>query len=218
MTVHAGSSGTDRHREHEQVLVEALRHGDEGAFSELVDRYHGLLVRLAELQTGDRMMAEEIAQEAWLALWTGIDRFEGNASLKTWLCRVTIYGCRRRRQREKRMLAFSDVDGPTVDPNRFDPPGTMWAGHWSEELLSWDDTPEERLLSDETIEFLRQRIAMLPERQRAVIILRDVEGLSAREVCSMLAITDNTQRTLLHRARACVREGLESYLRGDECA
>jgi RNA polymerase sigma-70 factor (ECF subfamily) len=218
MTAHPTPFEPNRPRDDERGLVEALRRGDESAFSELVDRYHGALVRLAELQTGDRMMAEEIAQETWLALWKGIGRFEGHSSLKTWLCRVTMYTCGHRRHREKRVVAFSDVDSPAVDPGRFDPPGTEWAGHWSDTVPSWDDTPEERLLSDESIGFLTECITRLPERQQAVIVLRDVEGLSATEVCAMLEITDSVQRTLLHRARARVRQELEAYLRGDERA
>lgn len=205
-------------RENESALVAALRRGDESAFASLVDRYHGSLIRLAHLQVSDRMIAEEIAQETWLALWKGIDRFEEHSSLKTWLCRVTLYTCWRRLEREKKSVAFSELDRPSVGPECFDPPGSEWAGHWSEELPSWDDTPEEQFLAGETIEYLKEQILTLPLRQRAVLVLRDIEGLSAPEVCSMLEITDSVQRLLLHRARAHVREGLHSYLRGEERA
>jgi RNA polymerase sigma-70 factor (ECF subfamily) len=198
------------------MLVAALRRGDESAFTSLVDRYHGSLVRLAHLHVSDRMMAEEIAQETWLALWKGIDRFEEHSSLKTWLCRVTLYACWRRLEREKKTVPFSEIDRPSVDSNRFDPPGSEWAGHWSEEVPSWDETPEERFLAGETLEHLKAQITTLPLRQRAVIVLRDIEGMTASEVCTMLKITDSVQRLLLHRARAHVRAGLDTYLRGEQ--
>ena len=110
----------------------------------------------------------------------------------------------------------SDLDGPAVDPRRFDPAGTEWAGHWSEELPDWSDNPEEQLLASETLACLDRLITRLPDRQRQVIILRDIEGLSAADTCSILEIPDRIQRLLLHRARARVREGIAAYLYGDE--
>lgn len=200
----------------EAQLVAALRRGDEAAFATVVERYHRSLIRLARTFTPDPALAEELAQETWLALVRGIDRFEARSSLKTWLFHVLSYQAQRRMKREARTIPFSDLDGPTVDPNRFDPPGTKWAGHWAEALPDWEGTPEERLLAAETLTCLEGLIAGLPERQRQVITLRDIEGLSAADTCSVLQIPDNTQRLLLHRARARVREGLAAYALGDE--
>lgn len=200
----------------EMQLVAALRRGDEAAFATVVERYHRSLLCLARTFTPDTALAEELVQETWLALVRGLDRFEARSSLKTWLFHVLSYQAQRRIKREARTIPFSDLDGPTVDPGRFDPPGTEWAGHWSEALPDWEETPEERLLAAETMVCLDGLIATLPERQRQVIILRDIEGLSAADACSVLQIPDATQRLLLHRARARVREGLAAYVRGDE--
>jgi len=209
----AGASPTANSAE--MQLVAALRRGDEDAFCTVVERYHRSLVRLARTYVSDPMVAEEIVQDTWLALVRGIGQFEARSSLKTWLFHVLSYQANRRMKREARTIPFSELHGPTVDPERFDPPDTQWAGHWSEELPDWE-TPEEHLLAEETIACVDQLIARLPDRQRQVIILRDIEGLSAADACSILEIPDRIQRLLLHRARARVREGLAAYVRGDE--
>ncbi len=200
----------------ERQLVAALRRGDEAAFCTVVEQHHRSLVRLAQAYVSDPMVAEEIVQETWLALVKGIDRFEARSSLKTWLFRVLTYQAQRRMKREARTIPFSELEGPTVDPGCFEPPGAKWAGHWSEALPDWGGTPEEELLAGETLACIEDLIARLPERQRQVIILRDIEGLSAAETCGILDVPDRIQRLLLHRARARVRAGLDAYVRGAE--
>jgi RNA polymerase sigma-70 factor (ECF subfamily) len=193
----------------ETSLVAALRQGDETAFATLVDRYHAALLRLATAYVSDRAVAEEVVQETWLALVRGIDRFEERCTLKTWLYRVLVYQARHRIKHEERIVTFS-----AVESSRFLPAGDEWAGHWSDGLASWDDLPEEQMLSKEAMAHIESLIADLPPRQRAVIVLRDVEGLEAAEVCDVLGLTDSTQRVLLHRARSRVRRGVERYLVG----
>jgi RNA polymerase sigma-70 factor (ECF subfamily) len=199
-------------------LVAALQQGNEQAFIAIVERFHLSLTRLALAYVQDRAIAEEIVQDTWLALVRGIARFEGRSSLKTWLFRVLMYQARARASREERSVPFSAVNGPTVDPARFLPDGHRWAGHWAEAFPSFDDTPEEFLLRQETMSHIRHLIAQLPSRQRIVLVLRDIEGVSAAEVCDILSMNDGTERVLLHRARAKVREGLEKYLRESESA
>ncbi len=200
-------------RTEELRLVAALQRGDEAAFESLVERFHLSLLRLATAYVSDRMVAEEVVQETWLALVRGIDRFEGRSSLKTWLFRVLTYQARRRAAHEDRIVSFSDMESPVVAAERF-----RADGHWAEGLPAWDDTPEEQLLSRETRALVESLIAQLSPRQRTVIVLRDIEGLSAAESCEILALTDSTERVLLHRARSRVRLGLEQYLRGTEQA
>ncbi len=205
----------------DQHLVMALRRGDENAFGALIDRYHGSLVRVAALYVPNRAIAEEVAQETWIGVLRGIDRFEGRASFKSWLFRILTNQAKRRGQRESRFVPFSalshpDAEGaePAVDPERFFPPGHEWAGHWVSELPDWRQTPEERLLSRETRDRVQTAIENLPPSQRRVITMRDVEGWSAGEVCNALSITETNQRVLLHRARSHVRRALERYLEG----
>jgi RNA polymerase sigma-70 factor, ECF subfamily len=206
----------------ELALVAALRAGDEAAFAALVDRYHGALVRLAQLYVGSVEVAEEVAQETWIGVLRGIDGFAGRASLKTWIFTILTNRAKTRGVREGRTLPFSalggddaEQEGPSVDPARFRPAGDHWAGGWLRPPLSWDGAPEQRLLSDEIGRFVRGAVAELPAAQRQVIALRDIEGWEAAEVCQLLAISEGNQRVLLHRARSKVRRALASYF-GDD--
>ncbi len=198
-------------------LVAALRQGDESAFAALFEKHHAALVRLAMMYVSDRGVAEEVAQETWLGVLQGLDRFEGRSALKTWIYTILINRAKTRGQREHRSIPFSalgdaDSDEPAVDPDRFvssDSP--QWANHWRIEPHSWDDVPESRVLTKETGERVRRAIEALPPNQRQVITLRDIDGFAAEEVCNILEISETNQRVLLHRARAKVRRALEKY-------
>ena len=202
-------------------LVAALRQGDEAAFAALVARHHASMVRVATLYVRDRDVAEEVAQDAWVAVLQGLDRFEARASLKTWIFRVLANRARTRGVRDQRVVPFAMLQGEgsgpdrSVDPDRFFPPGHDDAGHWSSPPRSWEGAPEARLLADETGAHIAAAIAALPEGQRAVVVLRDVEGWAAAEVCHVLGLTETNQRVLLHRARSRIRGALAQYL-GDE--
>ena len=199
----------------DEQLLAALRRGDESAFVGLVERHQSLMLRVALRYVGTRAVAEEVVQETWLAVIGGIDRFEGRASLKTWILRILTNRALTRAEREGRMVPFSslgDDDGPAVDPDRFRPEGDKWPGGWKSFPPGWDTLPEERLLARETLALVGRAIAELPERQHLVILMRDVEGWTADEVCRALAISEANQRVLLHRARSKIRTCLESYL------
>lgn len=200
-------------------LVDGLRAGEEAAFAELIDAYGAAMLRLATTFVGSRAVAEEVVQETWVAVLQGIDRFEGRASLKTWLFRILTNRAKTRAEREGRTVPFSalaevgEAGGePSVDPDRFFGPGHRWTGHWTEYPHRWDDVPEQRLLSRETRDLIAEAIDRLPPTQRAVIRLRDVEGFSSEEVCNVLELSETNQRVLLHRARTKVRRALEDYL------
>ena len=202
-------------------VVEALRQGDESAFELLLDRYHASLVRLALGYVEDHAVAEEVAQETWLAVFQGIARFEGRSSLKTWIFRILVNRAKTRGVREGRTVPFSaltqdveDADEPAVDPARFLPAEHQWAGHWAAPPESWAPLPENVLLAAETRKCIEAAIAALPPNQREIIVLRDVEGWTAEEVCETLHLSDGNQRVLLHRARSRVRAALERYLQG----
>jgi len=199
-------------------LLEALRQGDEDAFTALIEQYQPALVRLATVFVGSRAVAEEVAQETWLAVLQGIDRFEGRSSVKTWIFSILGNRARTRGQRESRSVSFSALasseltsDEPAVEPERFRPVDDQWAGGWVSFPRSWEDLPEDRLVSRETMSHVRAAIAGLPPSQREVMTLRDVEGWASDEVCNVLGISETNQRVLLHRARSKVRRALEVY-------
>ena len=192
----------------ETSVLEALRAGDEAAFATLVKEYGASMLRVARMYVGSRAVAEEVVQEAWLAVLNGIGRFEGRSSLKTWIFRILTNIAKTRGQREGRSLPFSALvadDEPAVDPERF-----LADGQWAAPPPSWG--PEERLLGDETRAVVDAAIAELPPSQALVITMRDVEGFSAEEACNALEISETNQRVLLHRARSKVRQALEDYL------
>lgn len=206
----------------ETELVLQLRRGDEAAFAGLVERYHAPMLRLARSFVPSAEVAEEVVQEAWLGVLQGIDRFEGRSSLKTWLFRILTNIARTRGERESRTVPFSslaraeaDGDEPALDPDRFMAEGQPGAGMWANPPKAWHDLPEERLLSNEVMGVVAAAIDRLPPAQRTVILLRDVQNLSAEEACNALEVSETNQRVLLHRARSKVRRELERYL-GDQ--
>ncbi len=203
----------------QEAIVAALRGGDEQVFAALVDEYGAAMLRVARMYTSSRAVAEEVVQEAWLGVISGIGRFEGRSSLKTWIFRIVADVAKTRGEREGRSIPLSSVsgtedeDGRSVDPDRF-LTGGRWAGHWTSAPTRWSELPEERLVGDETLAVVQDAIAALPETQRTVITLRDVEGWSADEVRNVLDLSETNQRVILHRARAKVRRALEPYLDG----
>jgi len=207
----------------EAQLLDALRAGDEGTFTVLVREYHPSLLRVARMHVSTRASAEEVVQETWLAVLNGLDRFEGRSSLRTWVFRILTNIAKTRGQCDARAVPFSALaeaegDEPSVEPERFAPPGERWAGHWRSYPVRWDALPAERLLAAETLARVEEAIKALPPAQAQVITLRDVEGWSSEEVCSALEISETNQRVLLHRARSKVRGALDEYLtEADRC-
>ena len=188
-------------------LLRRLRAGDESAFTELVDTYHSSMVRLAQTFVSSRAVAEEVTQDTWLAVLKGIDRFEGRSSLKTWVFRILANRARSTGVREHRTTPVDVSAETTVDRRRFDA-GGAWANppaHWSDEVI-------DRLSSGPLVAEVRAAISELPESQRAVVTLRDLEGLSSKEVCDVLEISEANQRVLLHRGRSRIRARLEDDL------
>src|SRR3954453_9878758 len=195
-------------------IVRALKAGDEAVFADLVDAYSPGLMRMALMFVRDRVVAEDVVQDTWIAVLRGIDRFEGRSSLKTWIYRILMNTAKTRGQREARSVPFSAAAGPdepSVDPDRFLDAEHQFAGGWMLGPSEWQ-TPEEELLQGETRDAILAAIEELPEQQRAVITLRDVEGFPPEEVSEALGISDGNQRVLLHRARSKVRRAIEAHL------
>jgi RNA polymerase sigma-70 factor (ECF subfamily) len=198
-------------------LLERLRAGDEGAFEELVVRYGPSLLRVARLYTPSRAVAEEVVQETWLGVVRGLERFEGRSSLKTWLFRIVANRAKTRGVQESRSVPFAALAGQevaseesAVDADRFAADGT-----WASPPRRWEQNPERSLESGETVALIERVIAGLPDTQRLVITMRDVEGWPADEVRNALDISETNQRVLLHRARSKVRRALEEYFADD---
>jgi RNA polymerase sigma-70 factor (ECF subfamily) len=202
-------------------MVEALRTGDEAAFTLALDRYHKAMVRLAGIYVRDPATAEDVAQETWVAVLRELDQFQGRSSFKTWIFSILTNRAKTRGQKEGRYISLSldevedsdtESSEPAVSLERFQSSEGPWPHHWISLPRNWDYIPEERFDSQETRAHIQQAIDTLPSKQREVITLRDVEGLPSEEVRSILEISDTNQRVLLHRARSKVRRALEQYL------
>ncbi len=203
----------------EQSLLVRLRRGEEGAFDEVVTKHHGALIRMAMGYVGDREVAEEVVQDTWMAVIQGLSRFEGRSSLRTWIFGIMIHKAKDRGVRENRHTTFSSFESvddgdETVDPSRFYQSGE-WVGHWAVPPQPWDEqTPEKLLASQQAVGAMQRSIDALPPTLKDVLILRDVEGIEAKEACNILKITETNLYVRLHRARERVRQAVETYLDG----
>ena len=211
---HLRSVSVDRD---DDALLGALREGDERVFGELVERWSGMMLRLALSHVERRAIAEEIVQESWLTVLRSLDRYERRSSLRTWVLGIVVNLARSRARAERRSIPLSpESSGPAVDTSRFlaaDHP--RWPHHWAVEPVVWR-TPEDELLAVETRSVILGAIDGLPAAQREVLVLRDIEGLTGAEVCNILGLTDTHQRVILHRARSRVRNALERYFAATE--
>ena len=202
----------------DEKTVAALRAGDERTFRELFSRSYPMMKRVARAYAVSDAVAEEIVQETWVAVVTGIDRFEGRSALTTWIFSILTNQAKTHSAREKRAVPFScvapgEVAEPAVNPDRFQKHDDAWPGHWATPPRPWQK-PERRLLSLEARDRLKAALAGLPDRQRLIVGLRDVEGHSSEEVCDLLSISQENQRVLLHRGRSRLRAILDEYLEG----
>lgn len=193
----------------------ALRAGDEQAFLALVQRHQRAMVRVASLYVRSAATAEEVVQEAWIGVLRGLDGFEGRSSLRSWIFGILVHCAKSRAVRDIRTVPLSSLErevgdeGPSVAAERFQDDAQRWAGNWSEPPSPW---PEALVESREMVALVQEAMATLPEVQRAVMSLRDVDGWDSPEVCELLGISEGNQRVLLHRARSRVRSFVEEKL------
>ena len=197
--------------------VAALRDGDERVFRELFERHYPMMKRVARGYVPSDAVADEVVQDTWLAVVTGIDRFGERSALSTWILSILINQAKSHGVRERRSMPLSCTSAaadPAVDPDRFQGDEDAWPGHWATPPRPWQ-MPERRLLSLEARAQLKSALAELPARQRLVVGLRDVEGFDSHEVCKLLGLSEENQRVLLHRGRSRLRARLEAYVESD---
>ena len=197
----------------EAALLERLRRGDEAAFRQLFRSHHASMLGFARTFLRDVNAAEEAVQDTWVAVMAGVAKFEGRSSLKSWIFAIIANKARTKARREGRMMPFSSFgssDEPAVDPERFTPEGS-----WDSPPGLWSDISPERIVAGrELLVHVRAILETLPNSQRTVVTLRDIEGLDAPEVCALLEISEANQRILLHRGRSRIRQAIEDLLDG----
>jgi RNA polymerase sigma-70 factor (ECF subfamily) len=190
-----------------------LRRGDPEAYRRLVRRFHASLVSVAASIIGSHAQAEEVVQDAWLAVHTGINAFEGRSSLTTWMFSIVLNRARSRAVREARVIGLPDLDSGEPDERAVPLSAFQLDGHWVEAPRLWDDISPERIVGGRQLwEHVQAAIERLPAGQRAVLVLRDLEGCTAEDACALLGITTEIQRVLLHRARGRIRAMVDALV------
>jgi RNA polymerase sigma-70 factor (ECF subfamily) len=199
-------------------LVALLRVGDEEAMSQLVDRWSPAMFRVARSFVGSWQSAEDVVQETWLGMLSGLAKFEGRSSLRAWTFTILVNRARTRGAREARTVPRPPLagQGEQSAEDWFARPGGEAPRPWSsiDAASRWDTAPESVVLSKEVLFQLDRALSALPPRQRQVVTMHDVCGIATGEVCAALGISAANERVLLHRARAALRAALAGYYGG----
>jgi RNA polymerase sigma-70 factor (ECF subfamily) len=178
----------------------ALQAGDRAEFARFVEAYSGQVYRLALKMLQNPQDAEDILQETFIKAYKALPKFEGRASLSTWLYRIATNEALMF-LRKKRPAQVS-VDEPLENDEGEERP---------RQIIDWCCLPESELMSTEAQANLDRSVEQLPESLRTVFLLRDIEGLSTRETAEVLDISESAVKTRLSRARFRLRELLSAY-------
>jgi RNA polymerase sigma-70 factor (ECF subfamily) len=198
----------------DQQFITRLKARDNLAFKELINRYHQKLLIVARAIAGD-IFAEDIAQDAWTSIYKAIEKFEGRSSLSTWMIQIVSNEAKSRLRREKRHSNFGDINEvrPEIDAECFND-----SGHWVNPPSHWDiNTPELMLQEDQLRHCIEHTLTLLPENQKAVFLLRDVEQASLEEIADLLTLSEANVRVILHRARLQLMKIINHYQETGEC-
>ncbi|MHC5350834.1 RNA polymerase sigma factor [Metapseudomonas furukawaii] len=195
-------------------LLPRLLAGEQRAFRQLIDAYQGAMRAVAYAIVGQRF-ADEVVQDAWLAVVRNLDGFQQRSSLKTWLLTIVANTARSRLKQSRREVLLDDLPGPhgTLDEGRF-----AENGHWMAEVPAWhQDSPEALLAEEELRECLEKTLLGLSEMQRSVVLLRERQGLELEEICNLLGVSLSNVRVLLHRGRLKLFATLEHFEETGQC-
>lgn len=198
-------------------LLPGLLAGEKTAFENLVRHYHEPMKYVAQAIVGEAQ-AEESVQEAWISVIRNLQEFQGRSSLKTWLFSIVANEAKSRLRKNrstqgKREVALDEQPGGLLDSGRW-----QKDGHWQEAPAAWHDNSPEMLLSHEDFRnCLDKTLAKLPEDQKAVLTLRDYQGLELEEICNILGVSASNVRVLIHRARLRVYAMAEHFEETGKC-
>ncbi len=198
----------------DNALLTRLLAGEQKAFRELVGTYQSAMRAVAYAIVGSRN-ADEVVQDAWLAVVRNLGSFQGRSSLKTWLLTITANTAKTRLKHNRREVLLDDLPGPhgSVGDERF-----STDGHWLLAPHAWhQDTPEALLTEGELRECLEKTFSSLSELQGSVLLLRERQGLELDEICNLLQVSLSNVRVLLHRARLKVFATLEHFEETGQC-
>ncbi|MEZ4369628.1 MAG: sigma-70 family RNA polymerase sigma factor [Polyangiaceae bacterium] len=196
----------------DRALVEQLIARDGSAFRELVKGLHTRLVRIVRRIVSDEAAAEDVVQETWRRVVASIHTFDGRSRLSTWITGIAINRARTRRAVDKRRAEHEHEAHSALDDG-------FLLGQWREPPGHWGQSdPEDTLREKQLIELVEACLEELPERQRMVVVLRDIEGFDGPTAAQMLELSEENQRVLLHRGRARLRTAVDRRLKAGEKA
>ncbi|PIU45187.1 MAG: RNA polymerase subunit sigma-70 [Ignavibacteriales bacterium CG07_land_8_20_14_0_80_59_12] len=183
----------------DRELIENAKRADRAAFTKLVKQYEQLVFRFAFKLCRDERAAEEVMQDTFINVYRALPSFSGKSKFTTWLYRIAANNCLMRRRERARQHAVS------LDDEQF--PAEVLEAH----ISHWEDTPPGEAMTRELREALNLAISKLPMEYRTVFVLRDVEGVPAREVSKIMKLTVPAMKSRLRRARLFLREELNEY-------
>lgn len=212
----------------ETLLIEQLIAGDERAFRQVIAQYHSLMLSIARAIIGDSF-ADDVVQEAWVAVYKNIAGFERRSALKTWLLTIVSNQAKSRLRKEARQVSLEQLDGDTpgsyldsggyldsgsyLDSNNFSS-----NGHWKQSTPCWNNESPEALLEEKQLQqCIAKTLSLLPATQKAAFILRDIEQQSFEDICSLLNISAANVRVLVHRARLRLMQVIDRYQETGSC-
>ena len=187
--------------EGERALLERIRAGDRFACDDCVRQHSPGVYRLALRLMRDEAEAEDVMQETFLSAFKGIHRFDGRATLRTWLYRITYNAALMRLRGPKHEFLSVDDAGKPEDGSPI-----------PQQLFDWSRLPEQQLENAELRSEMEKAIKDLPEKLRVVFVMRELEELSTEETAKALGVKAEAVRSRLHRARLWLRERLSVYL------
>lgn len=187
----------------EEQLLDSLRRGEDEAYEELLEHYLPQVYRLAYGITQDPMDAQDVTQEVFLSVFKKVREFQGNSSLLTWIYRIAVNASLdkvRSRQRRKETVSLEEYL-PSFTPD----------GRHAQEIVDWSEAPLDRLLNQEARYKIQEALQALHDEYRVVLVMKDVEGFSLKEICDILELSLPAVKSRLHRARLVLRGALSSY-------
>lgn len=183
----------------DEEVVERVLAGETELFEILMRRYNQRLYRIARAILSDDGEAEDVMQDAYVRAYAHLGQFAGRARFSTWLTRIAVYEALARARRGRRLVQIEDLSLRKED--------TMTL------LSSTERGPEQQAIQRDLQSVLEAAVGDLPESFRSVLMLREIEGLSTAETAESLGISEALVKTRLHRARASLRQELESRSR-----
>jgi RNA polymerase sigma-70 factor (ECF subfamily) len=189
-------------------LVRRLQERDEAAFREMVRSYGQRVYNLVFRMLGNREEAEDLAQEVFVTVFKSIESFRGDSKLSTWIYRIAVNHCKNRHKYLARRMYHARAPLDAVAEHnaagRDGGPTLPLQAHISE--------PDKLLEGLQLEEAIQREIAALDEEQRALIVLRDVQGLSYQEIAAITALPEGTVKSRLHRARMTLKDRLQKFM------